>query len=97
MSKKYAVVTTIETFRHRYVVEMEDGETDPYPCADFVVCDEVEEFSQHWLGKQIVDISSMSKEDVVAQFDKDHIENDSEIFLGWTDEQKLKNVFIITK
>lgn len=92
MPKKYAVVTTISMFRHRYVMEMDDDETDPNPYKDFVTCEEVEEFSQVSQPEAIIDVTTMSEKEVIQRFDADHIEANSKIFLQWPDKTKLKNV-----
>lgn len=93
MAKRYAVITTLSMFRHRYVMEMDEDETDPVPYQDFVTCEDVEEFSQASLPPEtITDTVIMTEEEVLAQFDKDHIETNSEIFLDWPDETKLRNV-----
>lgn len=44
------VVETIQTFRHRYVIECEELDH----AYDTVVCDEVDEFSQMYLGESII-------------------------------------------
>jgi len=91
----YAVITSIQSFRHRYVVKMEDGDTDPNPYKDYVTVGEVpEEFSQYHLGETVTDAyATDSLEQLVDQFDSDHIDSESEIFLGWTKDVKLQNVY----
>jgi len=90
---KYVMVTAISTHRMRYLIEMEENVVDPSPYRDYVVTNEVEEFSQHHLGEQIVDSVVVSAEEAINMFGRDHIEDNAAIFLGWTDEQKLRNAF----
>lgn len=92
MSEKYVVVTTVQTFRHRYVVPMsevqkmnEDYEAKPEWVLDAVTMDEVKEFSQEHLGEQISDMFTMSEEEVLELFDKDN-----KYLSGWTKEKKLE-------
>lgn len=93
MPKQYVVVTTVSMFRHRYVMEMDEGEIDATPYQDYVICEDVEEFSQASLPPEtIVDTVVMNEKEVLAQFDKDHIETNSQVFLKWPDESKLRNV-----
>jgi len=92
MEKKYAVITTISMFRHRYVIEMDDDSVSPDPYKDYVTCEDVEEFSQVSQPEVILDSAIMSEEEVLALFDRDHVEAKSEIFLEWPDETKLQTV-----
>lgn len=92
MSEEYVVVTTIQTFRHRYVVPMselqkmnEDSEVNPEWAFDAVIMEEVKEFSQEHLGEQISDMFTMSEEEVLDLFDKDN-----KYLSGWTKEKKLE-------
>ena len=89
--KKYAVITAISSYRMRYVVEMDEKDSDEKPYRDLVTCEEVEEFSQLHLGETIIDSTVMSEKNVIALFDKDCIENDSKVFLSWDDNTKLRN------
>lgn len=93
--KKYAVVTTIQTFRHRYVVPVDDLQAlnPDHPVepeawlSDMVTLNEVEEFSQFYLGEDIIDSWVMNEEQMLALFDEDN-----PYLRGWTREQKLNHV-----
>tara|TARA_R110000868_G_scaffold15517_1_gene70726 strand:+ start:408 stop:764 length:357 start_codon:yes stop_codon:yes gene_type:complete len=96
MTKDYVVVTTVSSFRHRYVmhkddlrklnpdVEPSDHELDDW-AGDTVTCEECEEFSQQHLGEQIFDIYQCSEEEMLALFDRD---NDH--LRSWERDQKIK-------
>ena len=92
MSEEYVVVTTIQMFRHRYVVPMsevqkmnEDYEAKPEWVLDAVTMEEVKEFSQEYITEQISDMFTMSEEEVLELFDKDN-----KYLSGWTKEKKLE-------
>lgn len=84
--KKYAVIKTISTFEHTFVVEMVEGETDPRPYADYVVMGEVEEFSQVHVDENILpnSMSVKTEDELIEMFDR---END--YLASWTREQKI--------
>ena len=87
---KYVIVTTISTHRMRYCVPLddlrhEDGTVDPKWAMDAVTMQEVKEFSQVWLGEQIVDWGILDQEGMLEQFDQDN-----DYLKGWSTEQKIK-------
>jgi hypothetical protein len=91
MSKEYVVVTTVQTFRHRYVVpidklqEKNTGyQADPKWALDCVVMEEVKEFSQLHLGEQILDMAVVNEDEVLKLFD-----SDNEYLTRWDKEYKL--------
>lgn len=90
MSDEYIVVTTVQTFRHKYVVpvsalEKDGADGDPVLGAmDWVTLQEVEEFSQEWLGEQIVDAVQMSQEKVLELVNKE-----LPYIKTWTEQQKI--------
>ena len=91
MSKKYAVVTTVHTFKHRYVMSEDRlqslNEDDPVELEwanDTVLMEEIDEFSQKSLGETIVDCDWMEEAAVLALFDKDN-----DYLSNWTKDQKL--------
>lgn len=88
---KYAMVTTISTFHHRYIVPIDqlqelnpDAEANAHWLTDSVVCEEVEEFSQKWLGEQIISVSEVDDEEALRLFDEEN-----QYLKDWTKEQKL--------
>ena len=97
MAKKYAEITAMIKYRVRYIAEMDDDEESATPYSDFVVCDQIEEFSQLYLGETIIDSRIITKDEVIAQFDADFTENESTIFLDWDDEHKLQNVLTVAE
>lgn len=77
--KQYAVVTTISTFYHYYVVDLEDLQKEnPESNAthnwleDSVTLNAVEEFSQAPVGELILESTTLNEEEVLALFDKNH-------------------------
>jgi len=91
MSKKYAVVTTVHTFKHRYVISEDRlqslNEDDPVELEwanDTVLMEEIDEFSQKSLGETIVDCDWMEEDAVLELFDKDN-----DYLSNWTRDQKL--------
>ena len=91
MSKKYAVVTTVHTFKHRYVMSEDRlqslNEDDPVELEwanDTVLMEEIDEFSQKSLGETIVDCDWMEEDAVLELFDKDN-----DYLSNWTKDQKL--------
>ena len=96
MSKDYVVVTTISSFRHRYVmhkddlaklnpdVEPNDHELDDW-ALDTVICEECDEFSQYHIGEHHADIYQCSEEEMLTLFDKDN-----DYLSNWERDQKIK-------
>lgn len=94
MSNKYAIVTAVSSFRIRYVVPMDALQNENKHCevnedwaCDMVVVNEVEEFSQEWLGEYIVDVRQAEQQEVLELFDK---END--YASSWTEDYKLQHI-----
>jgi hypothetical protein len=92
MSKQYVVVTTVQTFRHRYVIPVDklqarnpNNTVDPAWALDCVTCEEVKEFSQLHLGEQILDSKVASEEEVLELFD-----SDNGYLKGWDLDYKLE-------
>lgn len=97
---RYAVVTTVSSFRQRYVIPLEELQKEneevqlTVPTAiewvqDSVTCEEVKEFSQSYLGEQILDTFILDEERVLQLFDRDN-KYLSEGPDGWDKERKLK-------
>ena len=53
--------------------------------ADSVVMQEVEEFSQEWLGEQIIDTDVISEDQMLQLFEKDN-----DYLNSWTKEKKIE-------
>lgn len=93
----YIVITTISTFRHRFVAHKDDirklnpnvvpTNADLVQWAkDCVTCEEFDnEFSQEHLGEQIADAFEMTEDEVLQLFDKDN-----SYLSGWPREKKLE-------
>lgn len=93
-TKQYAVVTTVSSHRIRYVVPLDqlqelnpDAPVAAEWLADSVVMGEVEEFSQDWLGEQILDADVISEQQMLSLFDKDN-----DYLRSWSTEQKIDSV-----
>jgi hypothetical protein len=91
MSNKYAIVTAVSSYRMRYAIPIEDlknlnkeAQVELEWAAYAVTCEEVEEFSQQWLGEQIIDVQELDEEQTLELFDKDN-----EYLRGWSKDQKL--------
>ena len=87
--KQYVIVTTISTHRMRYCVPLDDlrdhdGTVDPKWAMDSVTMQEVKEFSQDWLGEQIVDYRVVDVNGMLDQFDQDN-----DYLKGWTMTKKI--------
>lgn len=94
LSKKYAVVTTVSSFYHYYVVPLDilQGLNTEHPVVkewleDLVVCEEVEEFSQKHIGEQILESSIVDEEKMLKMFDKHN-----QYLSSWTKDQKIDYV-----
>ena len=94
MSNKYAIVTAVSSYRMRYAIPMEDlqnlnkdAKVELEWAADAVTCNEVEEFSQQWLGEQIIDVQELDEEQILELFDKDN-----DYLKDWSRDQKLNYI-----
>ena len=94
LSKQYAVVTVIGQFRSRYAIPMDelqafnpDTPVDPKWALDSVTCQEVEEFSQKFLGEVIIDHAVLEEAEILELFDADN-----DYLSGWSTEQKLAHI-----
>jgi hypothetical protein len=92
---KYAVATVTSTFRMRYVLSEEelqslntDVKLDDQKMVewleDTVTCEEVNEFSQKFLGEQIISTEIMDEDQTLKLFD-----TDNDYLADWSKEQKL--------
>lgn len=93
MSKRYAVVTTIQTFKHKYVVSEdrlqslnEDSPVELGWADDCVTCEQIDEFSQKYIDESIIESKWMKEEDVLSMFDEDP---ELEYLKDWDKEQRL--------
>lgn len=82
----WVLVDCISTFRMRYMVQA--PKSNPEYALDDVTMGTAKEFSQEWLGEQIVSSRTMTTEEALAQCDIDNA-----YCSGWTDEQKIKAFF----
>ena len=94
-NERYVVVTAISTFRQRYCIPMSelqklnlevplDAQKAIEWANDSVTAEDVKEFSQHWLGENIIDTFILDEERVLNLFDRDN-----DYLATWTKEQKL--------
>lgn len=79
--KKYAVVETVQTFFVRYVIPVEElqKENTDAPveidwAADSVVMEEAIEFSQNYLGENIIHTYDADEEQVIGWFKQENPE-----------------------
>lgn len=94
----YIAVTAISTHRMRYVMHKDDlrklnkdiepTEKDLVDWAlDTVTMQECEEFSQEWLGEQIVDHFECTEEEMLGFFDRDN-----DYLKDWDRDYKIQHV-----
>lgn len=67
---EWVLVETIQTFRHRYVVEVPKGKSDW--ALDTVTMNEAKEFSQEFLGETIVSHRGVSYDDAMRMCVEDN-------------------------
>jgi len=80
------LVETVHSFRMRYVVEVPQGQLDW--ALDTVVCEDAKEFSQEFIGEQIVSSRVLTKEQVIEL-----AREDNKYLASWPDE-KLYSHFV---
>lgn len=93
----YVVTTVISTHRMRYAIPISSmSEEGDMPVStdqaiewiqDSVTMEEVKEFSQHWMGENIVDTFVLDKERVLNLFDRDN-----DYLKEWTEDQKINYI-----
>ena len=83
---EWVLVECVSTFRQRYMVEVPKGNSEW--AMDTVVMNEAKEFSQEYLGEQIVSHRVVSKKKALAMCDVDN-----DYAKNWDKEQKMKNFF----
>ena len=100
MTKKqtqWVLVEAVGTFRHRYMVEVPIG-IDNYGndkslwALDTVTMGDAKEFSQEYLGEQIVSHRIVTKEEALTLCDKDN-----DYCSSWDEDTKVKNFFTTCK
>lgn len=67
---KFILVETIQTFRHRYVVEVPEGKD--HWALDTVTCQQAKEFSQTHLGETVVSHRPITLNEAMALCDVDN-------------------------
>ena len=89
--QKYAVVRTVQTFYHEYIVPMDelqklntDSEADVSWLEDAVTSCDVDEVGQKHLGEQIISAEVVSEEKALKMFDEIN-----DYLSSWSDEQKI--------
>ena len=90
---QWVLVECVSTFRHRYMVEVPIG-VDDYGndkseyALDTVTLNEAKEFSQQYLGEQIVSHRVITKDEALLLCD-----TDNKYCSNWNEETKMKNFF----
>jgi hypothetical protein len=78
-------VTIITSYRIRYAVPVEDNDLKTVEHLKALVADDqVDEFSQLWLGDQIIDARVVDEQQMLEMFDAEN-----EYLKGWSTEQKI--------
>ena len=89
------MVDAISSFRERYLVAVPDDLADVTAqewAMDSVTCEDVEEFSQLYIGEQISSTRVMTREEVLDQSDKDN-----DYLSSSNDDMKLRNALVLDK
>lgn len=84
--KVWVMVECVSTFRQRYCVEAPADH--PEYALDDVTMETAKEFSQEWIGEQIISHRVISQEEALKQCDIDNSYGSS-----WDDEHKIKTFF----
>jgi len=96
MSKDYVVVTTVTSFRIRYVMHKDDlrkmnRDVEPNDtelgewAMDTVTMEECDDFSQLHIGEQISDVYECTEDEMLTFFDRDN-----DYLSGWERDQKIE-------
>lgn len=83
MKDRYVVLTAVSSFRQRYVVPISEVQkwneevkaTDKLSeqwVAEAVDGEEINEFSQKWIGEQVLDSTILEEEEILALWQKDN-------------------------
>jgi hypothetical protein len=83
MKDRYVVLTAVSSFRQRYVVPVSEVQkwneetklTDTLAqqwAQESVEAEEINEFSQKWIGEEVYDINIVEEEEVLALWQKDN-------------------------
>jgi bifunctional DNA-binding transcriptional regulator/antitoxin component of YhaV-PrlF toxin-antitoxin module len=94
---QWVMVEAVTTFRHRYMVEVPVG-VDQYGkdksewALDTVTMQEAKEFSQEYIGEQIISHRTLSKDEALKICDRDN-----DYASSWDEETKMKNFFTAWK
>ena len=94
--EKYVVVTATSTFRQRYCIPVSelqkmntavtlDADMALEWACDSVTMEEVNEFSQKWLGETIIDSVLLDEKQTLELFNADN-----NYLTTWTDAQKIE-------
>jgi hypothetical protein len=84
MTQRYAAITTVSSFRIRYVIPIQEGEC-VHSLQDLVTCGDIDEFSQRHLDETTVDAVEVSQEQMLDMFDRDN-----DYLKNWTQEKKIE-------
>jgi hypothetical protein len=82
----WVMVETVSMFRQRYVVQTPANH--PEYALDDVVMETAKEFSQEWIGEQIISHRVVSEKEALIQCDKDN-----DYASSWSDDHKLSAFF----
>lgn len=86
VEQEWVLVECAHTFRMRYMVQVPKGKSEW--ALDTVTCEEAKEFSQEFIGQQIMSHRVVTEDEAIAICD---IDND--YCSKWTREQKMKAFF----
>jgi len=86
VDKEWVLVETVETFRMRFMVQVPKGKADW--ALDTVVMEEAKEFSQKFLGNQIISHRVVTEEEAIEICDQDN-----DYTRSWTKDKKINAFF----
>lgn len=84
--KVWVLVDTVLQYRMRYCVEA--PATNPEYALDDVTCETAKEFSQLYIGEQIMSHRVVTEEEALKIFD-----DDNDYLKAWSTEQKINAAF----
>ena len=88
---KWVLVEAVSMFRMRYMVEAPADH--PEYALDTVTCEEAKEFSQQYIGEQIMSHRVLTQEEAIALCDVDNDYVNGKYGKPWSTEQKIKTFF----
>jgi len=87
MSKKFVLVEAIDTFRMRYVVELNAEDPEEWACDD-VVMERAGEIGQKFMGQTLLDHRVVTEDEI-----REMVIGDADAYQSWSTE-KMIEIFV---